>query len=136
MEVKDLAEEHRIRTTKFSVYLLPEEAALLQKNAFELDMSRADYLRSLIVCGGIVGRQWTMDKEQGKRLLYELNRIGNDLNQIAFNTNVQKFASNEEWKAVKENYFEFIKLFTRVPFIEEGVKEEWQQQIFTLLRRR
>lgn len=130
-----MAEKSRIRTEKYLLTLLPEEAAMLKKNAYEFDLSRADYLRQLIMYGGIVGRQWTMDEEQGKQLLYEINRIGNNLNQIAYNTNAKKYASNEDWKAVKENYFEFLSLFGKIPFLEKGVVDEWQQQISTLLRK-
>lgn len=130
-----MAEKDRLRTEKYLLTLLPEEKILLEKNAFELGLSKADYLRQLIVYGGIVGRQWSMDKEQGKQLLYELRKIGTNLNQIAYNTNAQKYASNKEWKAVKDNYFEMLDMIGKLPFLSEGAREEWQQQLFMLLRK-
>lgn len=130
-----MAEEHRLRNHQLRVWLVDEEKQLLVKNAYELGLSQSEYVRQLIVYGGLIGRQWTMDEDQGKQLLYELNRIGNNLNQIAYNTNAKKYASNEDWKNVKENYFEFLSLFGKIPFLDEGVKDEWQQQISTLLHK-
>ena len=128
-----MAEKHRIRTEKYLLTLLPEESALLKKNAYEFDLSRAEYLRQLIVYGAILGRHWTMDKEQGKQLVFELNRIGNNLNQIAYNTNERKYAIDEDWKAVKENYFEFLELFGKIPFLEKSEQSKWKEILLELM---
>lgn len=130
-----LAEEDRIRTEQFRFYLLPEEKAMLEKNAFELGLSKADYLRNVIMYGKFIGRHFVMDKEQGKQLIFEINRIGNNINQIAYRTNAKMYAGNSEWQELRENYFELLSLLGKLPFIDEGVKDEWQQQISTLLRK-
>lgn len=134
-DVSFLAENDRIRTDRYLLTLLPEESAMLQKNAFELGLSRADYLRKLIMYGNVVGRFFTMDKEQGKQLLYEINRIGNNINQIAYNTNAKMYAGNSDWQELRNNYFELLALLGKIPFMNEGVQEEWQQQISTLLHK-
>lgn len=130
-----MSEKNRIRTNKVNVWLLDEELALLKKNSFELGLTQADYLRKLIVYGGMVGRQWTMDKEQGKKLLYELNKIGNNINQIAYNTNAKTFASHSDWEELKDNYFKLLELIGWFPFLDKEAQEEWQQQIFMLLHK-
>ena len=130
-----LAEEDRIRPEQFRFYLLPEEKAMLEKNAYELGLSKADYLRNVIMYGKFIGRHFVMDKEQGKQLIFEINRIGNNINQIAYRTNAKMYAGNSEWQELRENYFELLSLLGKLPFIDEGVKDEWQQQISTLLRK-
>ena len=130
-----LAEEDRIRTEQFRFYLLPEEKAMLEKNAYELGLSKAEYLRNVIMYGKFIGRHFVMDKEQGKQLIFEINRIGNNINQIAYRTNAKMYAGNSEWQELRENYFELLSLLGKLPFIDEGVKDEWQQQISTLLRK-
>ena len=120
-----MAESDRIRTKKFSVYLLPEEDAMLQKNSEEYGLSKSDYVRKLILYGGITGRQWMMDKEEGKKLLYEINKIGNNLNQIAYRTNVQMAATYSDLMQVIENYREFLRLVGKLPFLDESAQGEW-----------
>ena len=41
-----MAEKDRVRTEQFRFTLLPEENAMLTKNAFEYGLSKADYLSS------------------------------------------------------------------------------------------
>lgn len=130
-----MAEKDRIRTEKYLLTLLPEEAEMLKKSAFEFGLSRAEYLRNIIVAGSVTGRHWTMNEEQGKQLLYEINRIGNNINQVAYNTNVQAYASHPDWEKLEQNYKELLKLFAEIPFLEKEKKEEWQQQVSMLLNK-
>lgn len=130
-----LGEKDRIRTDRYTLTMLPEESAMLEKNSYELGLSKADYLRNIIMYGKFIGRHFVMDKEQGKQLIFEINRIGNNINQIAYRTNAKMYAGNSEWQELRENYFELLSLLGKLPFIDEGVKDEWQQQISTLLRK-
>ena len=131
-----MAEKDRIRTEQFRFTLLPEESAMLTKNAFEHGLSKADYLRKMILLDSVLENFWTMDKEQGKELLYELNRIGNNINQIAYNTNSQRYASGKDWQELEKSYYELLSVLGKIPFLQKGEIEEWQQQIFTLLHKR
>lgn len=130
-----MAEEDRIRKEKYSLYLLPEEKAMLEACADEFDMTKAEYIRKLILYGAITGRQWSIDKEQGKELLYEVNKIGNNVNQIAYRVNVKKYTSKTDLEDLENNFIDLLKLMGDFPFLEEGAKEKWQQQLFTLLNR-
>lgn len=128
-----VAEKHRVRTFNIQVKLLEEENAMLTKNAYEQGLSKAEYLRTLIMAGGLIGRQWTMDKEQGERLIYEMNRIGNNINQIAYNTNAKTYAANSDWAELKREFIKLLDMIGEIPFLSEEAREEWQQRIFTLL---
>ena len=44
-----MAEKDRVRTEQFRFTLLPEEDAMLTKNAFEYGLSKSEYLRKLIL---------------------------------------------------------------------------------------
>lgn len=120
-----MSEKHRMREKKFSIYLFEEEYEYLRKGAFEHELSLSDYLRQLIVAGEIIGRHWTMDKEQGKEMLHEINRIGNSLNQIAYNTTARSTALPDDWNQVKTNYFELLTLLGKLPFLTTSTQEQW-----------
>ena len=106
-----MSEKDRIRTERYLLTLLPEEKALLQKGAFEAGMSQAEYLRKLIVFGGMFVNHFSMDKEQTKQLLYELNRIGNNINQIAFRTNANKTIDWRDFRSMYDNYMELLSAY-------------------------
>ena len=127
-----MSENDRIREHQLRVWLLEEEKELLKKSAFEYGLSQSDYIRQLIVGGAVVGRQWTMDKEQGKQIIFELNRIGNNVNQIAYSTNAKAYASTPEWQALRKNFLEVLSLIGKLPFLTKETQEEWLIQVYTL----
>ena len=117
-----MAEKDRVRTEQFRFTLLPEENAMLTKNAFEYGLSKADYLRKLILAEALTGKQWHMDRDQAKQLIYEVNRIGNNVNQIAYNTNAVRFSS-----------FELMTLFCQFALRENGEEKLWYKKILELM---
>ena len=129
-----MANKDRIRTEKYLLTLLPEEKALLEKNAFELGLSKADYLRKIILYGSIVGQHPMIDKETSEKLLYEINRIGNNINQIAYNTNAKKYASGADWREIKKDAFDILELVGALVDMDRSEWEEWQQRVYTLLQ--
>ena len=70
-----MAEKDRVRTEQFRFTLLPEENAMLTKNAFEYGLSKSEYLRKLILAESLTGKQWHMDRDQAKQLIYEVNPL-------------------------------------------------------------
>ena len=108
-----MAEKHRIRTDQFRFTLLPEESAMLTKNAFELGLSKADYLRKIILYGSIIGQHPVMDKEQGRQLLYEVNRIGNNINQILLIAHTNGFLDTPRLRSALEELKEADRLVFR-----------------------
>ena len=115
-----MAEKDRVRTKQFRFTLLPEENAMLTKNAFEYGLSKSKYLRKLILAESLAGKQWHMGRDQEKQLIYEVNRIGNNVNQIAYNTNVVRFSSNKDLGELQAKYFELMTLFCQFALREHG----------------
>ena len=70
-----MAEKDRVRTEQFRFTLLPEENAMLTKNAFEYGLSKSEYLRKLILAESLTGKQWHMDRDQAKQLIYEVKLL-------------------------------------------------------------
>lgn len=129
-----MAEKDRVRTDQFLLRLLPEEKAMLEKNSFELGLSKADYLRKLILYGEVIGQHPVIDKEQGRELLYEVNRIGNNINQIAYRSNARKFATDDDWREVRKECMGILLLLGKLIHMDRSEFEEWQQLIYTQLR--
>ena len=130
-----LAEDKRLRTNKVQVWLLDEEKEILKQRAFEYGLSQADYLRQLIVAESIVGRNWTIDKEQGKEFLSAVNKIGSNINQIAYNTNVKRFTAYSDFLELKKDFFELLGLIGTLPFLEKEAQDEWLTHIYMLLQK-
>lgn len=76
-----------------------------------------------------------MDKSIGKEFLYEINRIGNNINQIAYNTNYQHFASHNDCEALEKSYYELLGLLGQIPFLQKDEVEEWNQRVSALLQK-
>lgn len=129
-----MAEKDRLRTEQFLLRMFPEEKAMLEKNSFELGLSKADYLRKLILYGEVIGQHPVIDKEQGRELLYEVNRIGNNINQIAYRSNARKFATADDWREVRSECMGILLLLGKLIHMDRSEFEEWQQQIYMQLR--
>ena len=130
-----MANGNRIRTEKYLLTLLPEEKALLEKNAFELHLSKADYLRKIILYGSIVGQQPVIDKATGEKLLYEVNRIGNNINQIAYNTNAKRYATGIDWREIKNNAFDILVLLGALVDMDRDEFVEWEAEVLEFIRK-
>lgn len=128
-----MAEKDRIRTNRYTLTMLDEEKALLDKNAAEFGLSRADYLRKIILYGGMTQKRYMMDKEESRKLIREINKIGVNINQIAYNTNVKSHTSNAEMQSLKKYYFRLLKMIGELTFMDEVIREEWQRQVFALI---
>ena len=130
-----MANGYRIRTEKYLLTLLPEERALLEKNSFELGLSKADYLRKIILYGSIVGQHPVIDKATGEKLLYEVNRIGNNINQIAYNTNARMYASDLDWREIKNEAFLILELLGRLIDMDRDEFVEWENSVLQCIRK-
>lgn len=130
-----MAEKHRIRTDRFSLALLPEEKEILARNAKEFGLSRTEYLRRLILFGGITG-QPMLDKETGKKLIRELDRISKSVKTISFNTPPELMAEHPEWSKLETAYMELLAMIGQLTYAMKGDDMEWQQQASIKLHRR
>lgn len=91
-----MADNDRFRQRRFTLRLSEDEYALLIQKAHEAEMSTSDAIRSLIIFGSI-NAKWLdeeskiiMNKanENMDRCIDEINKIGVNLNQIAYCTNI------------------------------------------------
>lgn len=64
----------------------------LEQKAGRAGLSQAEYVRRLIEGNQIISKE---QNKQTDQLLYELNRLGNNLNQIAHNFNAGFFSKED-----------------------------------------
>lgn len=77
-----------------------------------------------------------MDKSIGKEFIYEINCIGNNINQIAYNTNYQRFASHNDWETLEKSYYELLGLLGQISFLQKDEVEEWKRRVSMLLQKK
>lgn len=90
-----MAEENRFRRNCIRVKLSDSEYDTIWQKSLASNLTLSDAIRSLIVFGCIKPdgldekSQVLVDKfnELLSQIVYEINRVGNNINQIAYNTN-------------------------------------------------
>ena len=102
-----MGEEHRKRQRYFKVHLLDEELAILEAKADEAGLNKSDYIRNMIMFGAAHERT-KFTKQTGEKIVYELNRIGNNINQIAFRANSNKTIDERDFLSLYDNYMELL----------------------------
>lgn len=128
-----MGEQHRIRTDQFKVTLLPEERAMLEANAAGFGLTKSDYLRKLILADTLMGGPKPADKETVKELIYHLGKIGTNINQIAYNTNVKADVDTEDYQRLYKCFLDLLDILAHSPYVDSEVGEYWQQHISMLL---
>lgn len=103
---------NRLRQKQINLYLLDEEYELLEQKAKKAELSKSDYLRNMIIYG-MPHRRTNFTLEDSQALIYEVNRIGNNLNQIAFVSNFNKSVSDEEFQNLYQLYLELLGAFDK-----------------------
>lgn len=101
---------NRKRNRKLNIFLLDEEWELLNAKADELEMSKSEYIRNIILFGTAYKRS-IFSKEETKEFIYEINRIGNNLNQIAYRANTNKTIDEIDFQNLYDNYVELLGQF-------------------------
>ena len=126
-----MSEKGRRRTFRIGLWLFEEENAMLAKNSFELGITKSDYLRKLILAGHIIGQHPILSKEQGRQLLEEVGKMGNNISNIAYNSSESFEATEEDWKAIRLESENILSLLGSLAIMEKEDIEEWQQQVST-----
>ena len=81
----------RYRNNRFEIRLFDEEVEILENKAKIQGLSKTEYIREIILYSEIKdNKRNILSDENFKKLLYEINRIGNNINQIAYNSNLIK----------------------------------------------
>lgn len=102
-----MSEESRKRNRCFNVRLLEEELAILDAKADEAQMTKSEYIRNMILFGAAHERA-NFSKKDTKAMLYELNRIGNNINQIAYATNVTRVIREDDFVSLRFNFIDLL----------------------------
>ncbi len=90
----------RVRTLRQEFYLTPQEMELLAKKMKEAGIeNESAYLRKMALDGYIIKEDYSMLKG----VIYELNRIGNNFNQVAKVANTYGDVNQSELKAIKKD---------------------------------
>lgn len=92
-----------LRKRYFHLHLLDEEFDILNMKASTAGMSKSQYLRNMILYGAAHKRS-LLTQEESEKVLYELNRIGNNINQIAWRANTLKGADKNTLLELKEQF--------------------------------
>ena len=105
-----MSENNRTKEKIVGVRLLPEEAEVLQAKAEEANMSKARFLKNVILQGGAYEKTNFTAEDVGK-LQYEIDKIGNNINQIAVRANGSSNIDEIEFFKLRDNYMELLSAF-------------------------
>ena len=111
-----MAEIHRKRERKFTVHLLDEELAILDAKADEAEQTKSEYIRNMILFGA-AHKKTNFTKDETEKLRYEINRIGNNINQIAYAMNQSEEFDEQKFISLQDSYIKLLGLFDK--FIQE-----------------
>ena len=100
----------RIRKRRFNLCLLDEEMDILKIKAGKARMSMSEYLRNMILFGAAGGKAM-FTSDDARRICYELNRIGNNINQVAYQANVNCAVSENDFNALRAQYVDLLSAF-------------------------
>ena len=106
-----MEEKNRGRCKQINVRLFGEEWDILEMKAKLAGKTKSEFIRDLIVLSEVKERTILKDKNF-RKMLYELNRIGNNINQIAYNSNLKKSTGKKEIKELQEKYCDLLSLYS------------------------
>lgn len=105
-----MSEKHRKRQRVFQIHLLDEELDILSNKAEEAGMSRTEFIRNVILFGAARGKT-NIDHQEVKTLAYEINRIGNNINQIAYQANLRCVVDEGMFLGLQNEFSNLLKVF-------------------------
>ncbi len=124
-----MAEKDRIRTKQIHIKLSEDEYETLKSKSEKAELTVADVIRYLIVYGHIRPKKFDEKSQKvledlreylGKRV-YEINCIGNNINQIAWNTNGRLQTDLEQLAEAWNNLIELQEMFSEDVNMLEGL---------------
>jgi len=102
-----MAERHRYRQRKFSLWLFEEEFIILEYRAAQAQMSKTAFIRRLLTHKSIYGKT-NFHREDAKAIIYEVSKIGNNINQIAYRANYNKTIDERDFNYLIESFQEYL----------------------------
>lgn len=114
----------RYRNNRFEIRLFDEEVEILEDKAKAQGLSKTEYIREIILYSEVKeSRRNILSDTKFMKLLYEINRIGNNINQIAYNSNLIKSTGKQEIKELKLQYENLLQLYTDT-FVFQGEEKD------------
>lgn len=107
----------RNRDRQFTVYLLEEEMAILEAKKDEAGMTKSEYIRNMIIFGAAHERT-IFSKVDAEKMIYEINRIGNNLNQVAYRANSSKNIDQHAFITMYDSYMQLLSAYDN--FVREN----------------
>ena len=92
---------NRNRNRKISIWLSEAELELFDKKCGELGISKSEFIRNCILYGSTVKKTMFSD-EKADRIIFEMNRIGNNINQIARFVNKEHTVESDEYEQIRK----------------------------------
>ena len=111
-----MSENHRYRKRTFKVYLFDEELQLLNDKANALGMTKSAYIRDSI----LFGQARKADDKNYEKVIYELNKIGSNINQLAYIANAEFSTNGIEVLSLLSHYQELLEQFDELTAIVKG----------------
>lgn len=109
---------NRSRNKQIKIYVTDEEYELFSVKAEEVGITKSQYVRNMILYG-FAQKRTVFSKEEERKLRYELNRIGNNINQIALRVNTNQQLFSEDLRILQEEYNDLLDLYQGI-FKEEN----------------
>lgn len=102
-----MGEKDRARTKLFQLHLFEEEMDVLAEKARLAGVTKTDYIRYVIMYGS-AGKAANFSSEDSRSIQYELNRIGNNINQIAYRVNARATVDVSDFNNLQSLYDDLL----------------------------
>ncbi len=99
-----MGEESRIRRRIFKVHLSEYEYEILTQKSEYCNVNRSEFIRKLIMDGSIIKYE-TCDL---KKMIFEINHIGTNINQIAKKVNETECFDKKDFELLQDLYNELF----------------------------
>lgn len=109
-----MAEKDRFRTKDLRVKLSEREHEILAEKCEVFNLTKSGYIRHAILFGSVIKTQPRVDEELISQLIYEVNKIGNNINQIAYIDNGKYAVAEREMIDAKNELFRALKYIVDV----------------------
>ena len=97
-----------------SLRLTEEEKEKIREKAEQASLSISDYARAVLLSTKNIRRKQKMDCEAIKRLVYEINKIGVNLNQIARKINTSRDIDIQVLESLRNMEYALVEILSSV----------------------
>ena len=107
-------DDNRNRKRQVKAWLLQKEFEILEKKAKLSGVTKSQYLRDMIIYGNVKDSIHNFSKADSERLVFEISKIGNNINQIAYRVNAKATVNEDDFIDLKNEYQYLFFLFDEI----------------------